>query len=286
MKTIFGWILIGILVCGGCATTQDLMVMDERLARIEMRYRSSDKKLADLNKDLESAVINRDQSKQDTLGQYAGLKAEFNNLRDELRLLKGQIEELQYAFAQTRENNSQLDAGLQRLDRTITENTDRVIRIENYLGFEAGSKVPAASGGGKTGVPAPKPEKKPALLPEDVLYAKAKKSLDEGKLEVARSEFQKLLKEFPDSKNADNAQFWIGETYYREKWYEKAILEYHEVIKKFPNGNKVPSALLKQGLAFHNIGDQQNARLVLKELIRKYPKTNEASIAQKKLAEL
>ena len=41
-----------------------------------------------------------------------------------------------------------------------------------------------------------------------------------------------MLKRFPQSDQADNAQFWIGETYYRENWYEKAILEYQKVIEK------------------------------------------------------
>jgi tol-pal system protein YbgF len=92
-----------------------------------------------------------------------------------------------------------------------------------------------------------------------------------------------LLKIYPKSKHADNAQFWIGEIYYREKWYEKAILEYQKVIEKYPKGNKVESSLLKQGLAFYNIGDRANARLILNVLIKKYPKSNEAKIAKRKL---
>ncbi|MFQ5486070.1 MAG: tetratricopeptide repeat protein, partial [Desulfobacterales bacterium] len=83
----------------------------------------------------------------------------------------------------------------------------------------------------------------------------------------------------------DNAQFWIGDTYYREKWFEKAILEYQKVIENYPKGNKVPASLLKQGFAFFNIGDKANARLILKELIKKYPQSNETKIAIKKLKE-
>jgi len=82
---------------------------------------------------------------------------------------------------------------------------------------------------------------------------------------------------------ADNAQFWIGEIYYNQKWYEKAILEYQKVIENYPNGNKVQSALLKQGFSFFNLGDKANARLIFTELIKKYPKSNEAEIAKKKL---
>jgi TolA-binding protein len=75
----------------------------------------------------------------------------------------------------------------------------------------------------------------------------------------------------------------VGETYYREKWYEKAILEYQKVVEKYPKGNKVPAALLKQGFAFSSIGDNSNGRLILESLIQKYPDSNEAKIAAKKL---
>lgn len=94
------------------------------------------------------------------------------------------------------------------------------------------------------------------------------------------------MKRFPNSDNADNAQFWIGEIYYRQKWYEKAILEYQTVIEKYPKGNKVQASLLKQGFSFFNLGDKANARLIFNELVRKYPDANEAAIAREKLKTL
>ena len=115
------------------------------------------------------------------------------------------------------------------------------------------------------------------------LYFSAKQSFDQGDLKKAREGFQKFIQKYPQSKNADNAQFWIGETFYRERWYEKAILEYQKVIEKYPKGNKVQSAFLKQGLAFLNLEDKTNARLILTELVKKFPKSNEARIAKQKL---
>ena len=120
-------------------------------------------------------------------------------------------------------------------------------------------------------------------ISEDKLYDLAKKALDNGKIDAAREGFHTFLKKFPKSKNADNAQFWIGEIFFREKWFEKAILEYQKVIENYPNGNKVPAAYLKQGFAFQNLGEKANARLILKELIAKYPNSKEAEIAKKKI---
>lgn len=127
------------------------------------------------------------------------------------------------------------------------------------------------------------PETPPAEVTEDGLYRYAKVAFDAGDLETARGGFADYLKRFPKSQRADNAQFWIAEIYFREKWFEKAILEYQKVIEGYPKGNKVPAAMLKQGMAFSNLGDRSNARLILRELVAKHPKASEAEIAQKKL---
>jgi tol-pal system protein YbgF len=116
---------------------------------------------------------------------------------------------------------------------------------------------------------------------EKELYEQAKRDFDRGDFGSARKGFQKFVKLYPKSESADNAQFWIGETYFREAWYEKAILEYEEVKKRYAAGNKVPSALLKQGMSFQQLNEKANARLILEELVKKFPKSSEAEIAAK-----
>jgi tol-pal system protein YbgF len=165
------------------------------------------------------------------------------------------------------------------IDKITSSNKDRIERLEQYLNFDSTAAIQK----GKPVSTKTSGKQDKHKLTEDDLYRSAKQAYDKGDLNNAREEFQKLLKEFPESENADNAQFWIGEIYYREKWYEKAILEYQKVIEKYPKGNKVTASLLKQGFAFFNLGDTSNARLILSELIKKYPKSNEAKIAERKL---
>jgi tol-pal system protein YbgF len=94
------------------------------------------------------------------------------------------------------------------------------------------------------------------------------------------------MEKFPKTDLTDNAQFWIGESYYSENNYEKAILEYEKVIKNYPEGDKVPHALLKQGLSFLKLGDKASARLLFQQIMKDYPNTNQARIAKAKLAEI
>ncbi|MBM4277788.1 MAG: tol-pal system protein YbgF [Deltaproteobacteria bacterium] len=115
------------------------------------------------------------------------------------------------------------------------------------------------------------------------LYKDAYETFQRGDLDGGRRKFEAFLKQYPNMELSDNAQFWIGETYYLKKDFEKAILEYEKAIVKYPEGDKVPSALLKQGLAFLELGDKTNARNLLRRVTDRYPQTEQAEIAKKRL---
>jgi TolA-binding protein len=76
--------------------------------------------------------------------------------------------------------------------------------------------------------------------------------------------------------------FWIGEIYYKEQWYQKAILEYQKVIENYPDGNKAPAAYFKQALAFEKLGEKDNSQLIISELLKKFPDSKEAELAKKR----
>jgi tol-pal system protein YbgF len=115
------------------------------------------------------------------------------------------------------------------------------------------------------------------------LYKDAFATYQKGDFEGARRKFDAFLKQYPNTELSDNAQFWIGETYYGKKDYEKAILEYEKAIAKYPEGDKVPAALLKQALAFLELGDKTNGRNLLKRVIERYPQSEQADMAKKRL---
>lgn len=281
-KKIFIFLLCSIIL-SGCALQRDVMTLDDRLAQAEQRYTEAEQKNKKLEATLEEYRNVREQYDKELRSKTAGQNATIDQLQEEIRTLKGKLEETDYllkqkinAFAELSERR---EIKLESIDKTTSLNKDRIERLEQYLNFE--STAHTQKGKPVSNIPPGKQAKH--KLTENGVYTSAKQAYDKGDFNAAREGFQKLLKEFPKSDNADNAQFWIGEIYYREKWYEKAILEYQTVIEKYPKGNKVTASLLKQGFAFYNLGDKSNARLILSELIKKYPKSNEAKIAERKL---
>ena len=127
-------------------------------------------------------------------------------------------------------------------------------------------------------------ETKASLTLASNIYMDAYETLQKGDAEKARDKFETFLKDYPDIELSDNAQFWIGETYYQKRDFEKAILEYEKVFARYPGGDKVPAALYKQALAFLELGDRTNAGNLLKRLIERYPRYDQIEAAKKKLA--
>ena len=261
-----------------CAMQQDVVILDDRLTRIERRDVELEKRLAQIKSQLETYSQTAGEEDQSLRKQAAGLRVMTNNLREEIQILYGGIEEARHLLNQNikdlEDSKKQRENRFKRIEENNGSIENRFAHIEEYLNLEPSLKSESVK---KSDV---QPEKE---LSENEVYTRAKQAFDKGDVETAREGFETFLKRYPKSARADNAQFWIGEIYYREKWYEKAILEYQKVIEKYPKGNKVPAALLKQGLAFFNLGDKVNSRLILKELAKKYPGSNEGKIAKQKL---
>jgi len=276
-------ILVSLFLVSGCVSQNEVATIDNRLSELEVYNAETRKKNAALKTDLQ----NREGEEQALRHHAATLRQQIAALNEEIRALKGRIEELEFSIGRQKQVETEITGKNQtRLDQladSARKNDERLGRIEQYLNFETSKPAAATKETNTKIVPV---SKVPQELSEDEIYQQAKQAFDQGDSESAREKFKELIERYPKSDSADNAQFWIGEIFYREKWYEKAILEYQKVIENYPEGNKVPASLLKQGFAFLNLGDSANSRLILQELIKKYPETNEAKIAKDKLKDL
>ncbi|GAB6095143.1 tol-pal system protein YbgF [Desulfatiferula olefinivorans] len=245
----------------GCALSRDVVYLDDRIDVVERKIaRQSD------TVDGHSRTLK---------GDYARLNNRMDQLAEQVRRIDGRFEESGYAQEQNRTALARLQSEIDRLDRLLSDLTRRLGHVESYVGYEA-TKTPSVAARPADGTGT-------AKLSETQLYDEGQSALDKDDFQRARDAFGRLLRDFPKSSHADNAQFWIGESYYREKWYQKAILEYQKVIENYPGGNKVAGAYLKQGLSFFELGEAENARLILNELLKKFPKSGEAGLAKKKL---
>ncbi|MDD5475209.1 MAG: tol-pal system protein YbgF [Syntrophales bacterium] len=234
----------------GCATQDDLRYVS----------RSVDTKIAAVEEEM--ARIRKGQ---------AELNADMIGLGDDIRWLRGTQEELQ-----VRVEASYPEGMPEDLQLTLEQIEARLKVIEKKLAIpETTPGIPD--------VKRPDPDK-----PRDseTIYSEAYGLFKDGKFKESRDTFQQFLKSFPETEYSDNAQFWIGESYYFEGKYEEAILEYQKVIQDYPQGSRVPNALLKQALSFEKLGETSSATLLLQRVVRDFPGTTSAETARLKLLEI
>lgn len=199
--------------------------------------------------------------------RQADMGADMTNLADEVRKLRGELEEMRIKDSQTRPEDP----------------AARMKKAETPAGEGKPPAKDAKRDATQAAAPVAAQEGKPDLKE---LYRAAFNDFKTGNYDGGRRKFQAFLKQYPDASLASGAQFWIGESYYMEGNFEKAILEYDKVLLNHPRGEMVPHALLKQGLSFLKIGDKTAARIVLEKLSGDYPDTHQANIAKSTLATL
>ncbi|MFV1951134.1 MAG: tol-pal system protein YbgF [Nitrospinota bacterium] len=123
----------------------------------------------------------------------------------------------------------------------------------------------------------------PNTMDPDELYQLAYNDFKDEEYDNAIKRFRDFLERYKESDLADNAQYWIGESYYTGRYYKKALLEFKKVIDEYPDGNKIPDALFKYGMSFYELNDLDSALAELRRLVKLYPDSEIVSVAIKKI---
>jgi tol-pal system protein YbgF len=316
-----GTIILGVtLSLYGCATTSDVQILDRDIHRHDLQLSQLQKERESIRKEIEvtrgelasfkkelasfkketetnhsSLQVENQKTRADLLLRMDSLQSEIRTLSTgvveykeflkkpskEVALIKEDVEVrlrvLEERGKTFEERNRSIEERNRSYDERLKEMEDRFKSLD--------VKWTAKLAEMEKSIPAKEPpvETKSPSTTAGNLYKDAYETFQRGDLDGARRKFEAFLKQYPNMELSDNAQFWIGETYYLQKDFEKAILEYEKAISKYPEGDKIPAALLKQGLAFLELGDKTNARNLLKRVTDRYPQTEQAEIAKKRL---
>jgi len=136
-----------------------------------------------------------------------------------------------------------------------------------------------------TEAPVGEPTGAPSSSSSSVFDA-AQRDFSRGNYQLAIAGYEEFLQLDPDSDRADEAQYWIGESYYSLGDMDRAIEELLKVRDLYHEGNAVPKATLKLGYAFLRKGDTATARRYFETVVSEYPNSDEAKLAQDKLSGL
>tara|TARA_Y100001960_G_scaffold316516_1_gene383603 strand:- start:680 stop:1711 length:1032 start_codon:yes stop_codon:yes gene_type:complete len=88
----------------------------------------------------------------------------------------------------------------------------------------------------------------------------------------AEQAFQEFLTLHADHNLAQNARYWLGESFYVREDYNQAAAVFVEGYQSSPNGAKAPDNLLKLGMSLSRLSRGDEACATFQELNEKFPK--------------
>jgi tol-pal system protein YbgF len=145
---------------------------------------------------------------------------------------------------------------------------------------------PNASAPTAPALPPPVAPPSTAGLSPTRLYETAQADYFAGQWSSAISGFEAFLRAFPRSEQADDAQLYIGETYFAQNQWTEAIAAYNQLIQSYPGTNSVPVAYYKRGLAQERLGQIDAARASWEAAAKSFPDSDAGRLAKQNLDRL
>jgi tol-pal system protein YbgF len=198
------------------------------------------------------------------------------------------IQKLSDDVSAVRERSQDTDTRLRKVADEVEALRSTITSLPSLFSGAGPSPSPEATNDPNAPAPGLPPSTQPSpigLSPSRMLDT-AKSDYFSGSYASAVSGFESLLKTFPTSEAAAEAQFMLGETYSQQKRYPDAVNAYTAAIQKFPRSMWVPEAYYKRGKAQESLGTPEAARASYEMLLKTYPDTPSAGLAKQALDRL
>ena len=230
----------------------------------------------------------------------ANLVIQVQELQDEVRSLRGQLEdqdrELENLKRRQRDQYLDLDQRLSDL-RNAQPVSGAGPAVSSSRPAQPGPTVspsqdapdvraPLESQSEVSGIGQPQVQSQSApasAADEKAAYDQAFQALKELRYADAAEDFQSFLDQYPNSDFSDNAQYWLGESYYVTRNYEIALTAFQTLLDQYPESPKSPDALLKIGYTHYELEQWDSARAALTQVQENYPDSTLSRLAENRL---
>ncbi len=207
---------------------------------------------------------------------------QINQLESELQELRNLVEIQQFELENLRKRQNDLYGDLDKR-LTATEN----IKRGTQSGFDTQSPdLDSTTGTGEDDIPiidldtnsdttvsepTPPISSQQEVASADTAYQQGFEHLKKGEYPQAIKSFQGLIDQFPQSPQADDSYYWIGEAQFVTRDYQSALVNFKTMIERYPDSERVPEAMLKIGYIQYDTRAYPEARQTLTDLIQNYP---------------
>ncbi len=211
------------------------------------------------------------------------MQQQIDSLSNEVRDLRGSLEEANYKLQQATERQKSL---YQELDK---------VKSGAAASAAVGATAPSTTATGAAVQPAAQAQATSAqdgaaaaaapVTPEETKAYEAAVDLvmKDKRYDKAIPAFDNFIKQHPQSGLVPNAHYWLGQLQYNQGDKASAKTNFLIVAQKYKSSPKRADALLKLGMITLGEGDKDKAGKFFQLVIKQYPDSPAAQLAQKAL---
>lgn len=264
---------VALVATGGCfATRGDVRIVQGDLAALRVELLKNQVE----QREMLTQTMRMLQVASDSLGKIGARTVSIQgDVRGEMRAIREQMVQVQTLLGQSQATIARLRTEIETRNAAVT--TPPLAGVTSPpLSLPAGKGVSAVIDSA-TASRAPGPNQ---------LYTDGRDQLLRGSSSTARIYFQELLTDHPTSDYAPDAQFWIAESFAKEKNVAAADAAYAAVVSAHPTSAKAPTALYKRAQLALLEANISRARQLLEQVIARYPRSDESELAAEQLKTL
>lgn len=252
----------------------DLRMLQEQSQQLQLMLTSLADSLRALNGRLDDQTTT-------TRKAFADQKLLVDNVTSDLRVVREKLDDQGVRVSSLSQEMQAMREALNRLPAQLAP----IMTMPTGDGSElpADGTAPGAGGMLPPSAGPPVPTGPAGGLSPERMFMTAQADYAAGQWSLAIAGFEQYIRTFGNTDRADDAQFYIGESYQLDSKFKEAVAAYDKVIADYPSGDRVPQALYKRGVALSLLGDNDRARESFQQVIRNYPNSEVAVLARQVL---
>jgi tol-pal system protein YbgF len=245
----------------------DIRMLQEQNQRLQLA-------LVALADTLKTVTTRLDEQAAASRKGFADQKLLVDNVAGDLRVLREKLDE-------TNVRLTSLSQDVDGLRDSIPQLTAQPAAVPGATD-SSGPAVPGATGQTPLTGPAPAGVGATGTTPRR-LYETAYADYTAGQWSLAVQGFETYLKTYPKSDLADDAQYYIGESYSGDSRFREAVASYERVVRDYPQSDILPEAYYKIGITYERLGQPDKAREAYDYAVKTFPDTDAGRLAKQRL---
>jgi len=113
---------------------------------------------------------------------------------------------------------------------------------------------------------------------EKQIYDLALSALKGRDFAGASAKFEEFFELYPKSQLTHNAHYWYGETFYKQKIYDKSALQFLKSYKADSKGPKAQESVIKLAYSLSELGKTKDSCTMIKKFKQEFPKAPDSKL--------